>query len=218
MESSIMELLNSFAHQPIAVYLAIFLFMYASSFGVPIPEEVVLLSVGFLAYMAAHPELFPPEIPGAAGVNIHVAAWVCFVAVLSSDLLVYLLGRRFGPRILAWRPVRSVLNDERRAKVERWTLKLGPFASGVFRFTPGIRFPGHLSCGILGVPLHMFLLVDGFAALVSVPTQVYLVGFYGKEILAIIRTYQPYVLALAVVFIAFYFRGALLSLVRPKAT
>lgn len=217
MESTIMELLNSFAHEPLAVYVSLFIFMYASSFGVPIPEEIVLLSVGFLAFMAANPDLYPPAVPGAAGVNVHLAAWLCFVAVLSSDVLVFLLGRRFGPRILGWKPVRSVLNDERRAKVEHWTRKLGPLAAGVFRFTPGIRFPGHLSCGILGVPLPMFLLVDGLAALVSVPTQVYLVGAYGKEILALVRTYQPYAIALAVVVVMFHFRGALLALVRPRA-
>lgn len=217
MEAMIMELLNSFAHQPLWVYLFIFVFMYASSFGFPVPEEVILLTVGFLAYVAAHPEAFPAGDVASSGVNIHMAAWLCFVAVVSSDALVYFLGRRFGPRILSWKPVRSLLNDERRGKVEHWTRKLGPFAAGFFRFTPGIRFPGHLSCGILGVPFHTFLLVDGLAALVSVPTQVYLVGFYGKEILDLVRKYQPFVLALAVVFLLIHFRGPLLMLLRPRA-
>jgi membrane protein DedA with SNARE-associated domain len=212
MEATIVEMLNSFAHNPWAVYVFIFVFMYMSSFGVPIPEEIVLLTVGFLAHMAAHPEIYPPDVPGAPGVNVHVAAWACFVAVLSSDVLVYGLGRRFGPRILAFGPVRKVLTDERRIAVDKWTLRLGPWAAGVFRFTPGIRFPGHLSCGILGVPWHKFLMVDGLAALVSVPTQVYLVAAYGREILDLVRKYQPVAIGVVALVVLWHFRPVILSM------
>lgn len=211
MEQSLIEMLNSFAHQPLAVYALIFVFMYASSFGLPIPEEVVLLTVGFLAYMSMNPDLFPPEVPGSEGINVHVAAWFCFFAVLSSDVIVYMLGRKFGPRVLGWGPVRKILTPERRAKVDSWTHRLGPWAAGLFRFTPGIRFPGHLSCGILGVPLRKFLLVDGLAALVSVPTQVYLVAWYGQEILALVRKYQPIAIGIAVVVVIWHFRDVLIK-------
>lgn len=211
MEQSLIEMLNSFAHNPVAVYALIFVFMYASSFGLPLPEEVILLTVGFLAHMAMNPDIFPSKEPGADGIDVHVAAWFCYVAVLSSDVLVYLIGRRFGPRVLAWGPVRKILTPERRAKVDAWTERLGPWAGGLFRFTPGIRFPGHLSCGVLGVSLRKFVLIDGIAALVSVPTQVYLVAWYGQEILSLVRKYQPLAIALVGIVALWHFREVLLK-------
>ena len=46
-----------YAHQPHYVYAAIIVLMLASSFGLPFPEEVTLLSAGLLAYIGSNPEL-----------------------------------------------------------------------------------------------------------------------------------------------------------------
>ena len=42
----------------------------------------------------------------------------------------------------------------------------------------------------MGISLWKFALVDGLAALVSVPTQVYLVATYGEVILAKIKEFK----------------------------
>jgi membrane protein DedA with SNARE-associated domain len=218
----LIDALTQFSHQPLLVYTLVVVFMFASSFGFPVPEEVVLLTLGFLAYMALHPESFPskntPVDPTSVweSVNVHIAAWVAFVAVLGSDFVVYLLGLKLGKRVLSSRWVSKVMNLERQEKVFRWTQKFGPWAAGVFRFTPGVRFPGHLTCGILRVPMRKFLLVDGFAALISVPTQVYLVGYYGKEIIDLIKKYQIWFLLAAVVFLMWAFRAQILGMLRKK--
>jgi membrane protein DedA with SNARE-associated domain len=51
-----------------------------------------------------------------------------------------------------------------------------------------------LSCGLLGLPLWKFILVDGLAALFSVPTQVYIFGTYGGVMLEKVAKFKKYVL------------------------
>ncbi|MEN9811289.1 MAG: hypothetical protein RLZZ488_2856 [Pseudomonadota bacterium] len=214
MEHAINEILQSVSHSPWLIFSLLFLIMYASSFGLPLPEEVTLLTLGFLVFISNSPD---PEtgIIRDNQLNIHVAAWLAFVAVFSSDFLVYSLGRKFGSRILALPLLNKLAQPTLMSKVEQWMQRWGFWAAGVFRFTPGVRFLGHLSCGILKVPAHKFILVDGFAALVSVPTQIYLVGWYGKDIVNLIKKYQPWVIALFLLAVLLHYRkeiGKLLKL------
>ena len=182
-DSAIIEFFASYAYEPMFVYGFVVMFMTLSSFGLPIPEEVTLVSAGLVAYMAGNPAEFPPPYPGAEGVNLWTLTIVCFVAVAASDVLIYFLGRIFGRRLVKTKFFQRILSPKKLAKIERKFLKYKYLASGVFRFTPGVRFPGHLSCGMLGVPLGVFMLVDGMAALLSVPTQVLLVAHFGDVII-----------------------------------
>lgn len=216
MEQMISDVLQSVAHSPFLVFSLLFVIMYLSSFGLPLPEEITLLTLGFLVWLSNNPDPVT-GVMSPNNINIHAAAWLAFVAVLSSDLLVFELGRRFGSRILSLPVLNKLAQPALLAKVNAWMERWGFWAAGVFRFTPGIRFPGHLSCGMLGVSRTKFLLVDGFAALVSVPTQVYLVGFYGKEIIELIRKYQPWVIGLLALGALLYYRKELAQLMRRKS-
>lgn len=180
---NIVEFFANYAYEPALVYTFIIGFMTASSFGLPIPEEMTLISAGLVAYMANNPQKYPPPTPDSLGVNLYVLCVVCFVAVIGSDLLIYGLGRLFGDKIRGSKWFKKILPDKKFAKIDKLFQKYGYWASGIFRFTPGVRFPGHLSCGIMKVSVWKFLAVDGSAALISVPTQVLLVAYYGEVIL-----------------------------------
>ncbi|MBF0442092.1 MAG: DedA family protein, partial [Oligoflexales bacterium] len=171
----------------------------AASFGLPLPEEVVLVSAGLLCYMGSTSE--PPE-PGLKPLNLHLTAVICFFAVFLADFFVFSLGRKFGSKLLK----RKFLSRYQKSieKVMRWTEKYGIWAAGIFRFTPGIRFPGHFSCGTLGLAPWKFVLIDGMAALVSVPSQVYLVAFYGEEILGSFRKFKMVVFSILAVILLIY--------------
>jgi membrane protein DedA with SNARE-associated domain len=212
MEQNIYEIMQSVAHSPWLTFSLLFLIMYASSFGLPLPEEVTLLTLGFLVYLGNQPDPVTGQ-PGTGALNIHLAAWLAFVAVFSSDFLVYFLGRRYGSKILKLPVLSKFAQPAMMTKVEQWMSRWGFWAAGVFRFTPGIRFPGHLTCGILKVPFHKFCLVDGFAALISVPTQVYLVGYYGKDIINLIKKYQPWVILALLVGVLFFYRKEIYRLI-----
>lgn len=192
-----------YAYQPTWIYTFLIVMMLLSSIGLPFPEEATLVSVGLLAYMGINPHLYPPPFPGAPHVHPHTAAVVAFLAVFLSDFLIYTIGRVFGRRIFEWKPVKSVLSEENRKRIEDWTQKYGAYACGIFRFTPGLRFPGHLACGMLRFPAWKFALIDGIAALVSVPTQILLLAYYGDTILKFFKQFKIVLLCLFVVVLAY---------------
>lgn len=189
----IFQWLSSYAYQPVMVYAMIFGMMIASGFGLPIPEEVTIISVGLISYMGAHPELFPPPYPGAPVVHAWQAALVTLIAVIFSDFLVYTLGRVFGRRIVSGPRFKRVFSDALMNKVSSFTEKYGIYAAGIFRFTPGFRFPGHIMLGMMHFSAIRFAIVDGIAAGLSVPTQIYLIGRFGEEILKTMHQFKVYI-------------------------
>ena len=191
--------------------------MFASSFGLPVPEELVLVTSGLVAYMAHNPDKFPPPYVGAEGVNIITLAMVCFIAVFLSDLIVYLIGKFFGGKIIKTRFFQKQVAGKGFDTINSWFQKYGGWACGIFRFTPGLRFPGHMSCGLLGIPLWKFIMIDGLAALISVPTQVYFVATYGEIILNKIAEFKLIGLViLSVVLVIWLIRKVYLKNVRKN--
>jgi membrane protein DedA with SNARE-associated domain len=164
--------------------------MTLSSFGMPIPEEFTLVTSGFVAYMGMNPDRFPPPAGGGDPVNVYTLSVIAFIAVLGSDFLIYSIGKYGEDRIRSTKIFGKLFTEQRYAKVKKFYDKYGAYSCGLFRFMPGIRFPGHMSCGFMNVPISRFLLIDGLAALVSVPTQVYFVAKYGKEILENFKTFK----------------------------
>jgi membrane protein DedA with SNARE-associated domain len=195
-EEVLMVWLTALSHHPIQLYCGIILILFASSFGLPLPEEVVLITSGTVAYLAlaeaAETGMSPTMSP-------YTIASVCFFAVLLSDVVVFTLGRKYGLKLLRRGPLGRLLSEINIKKVERWTRSYGPWACGIFRFTPGIRFPGHFMCGALGITYTRFLTVDGLAALVSVPSQVLLIAFYGDAILVYFKTFKVVLISTAAV-------------------
>lgn len=200
----VQQTFTQLAYMPWAVYVSICGFMILSAFGLPIPEEVILVSAGFVGHMALFPEL--PHPPGADVVDVHTLAAVAFLAVMGSDYLIYFLGKRFGPVLFQTKWFGRLVSPARLDKVRGWMQRYGYWPVIVFRFTPGVRFPGHLMCGAMGLSPWKFLAVDTLAAGISVPTQIYFVSHYGREILHYFKTAKIYLFsALAVGFLVFMF-------------
>ncbi len=189
-QEPIFQWLSQFAYEPQIVYMALIGMMLASSVGFPLPEEVTLVSVGILAYMGSHPEQFPPPGENYSRINVHEAALIAFLAVFLSDFLIYFMGRKWGRKLVEHPRLKRFFPDEMLHRVEGWTKKYGAFACFIFRFTPGIRFPGHLACGMLRFEPWKFLLIDGLAAGISVPTQIYLLAYYGEPILKFLKEFK----------------------------
>lgn len=203
-DQPIFQFLAQYAYEPMWVYMAVVGMMLASGFGLPIPEELTLISVGVLAFMGSRPDLFPPPTPDVTPVNMHHAAIVAFIAVILSDSLIYLIGRLWGRRVLFHPRVKSVVAEESVRKVEAWTHRYGMVAVFVFRFTPGVRFPGHLACGIMKLSYLKFFLVDAFAAGISVPTQIYLIAIYGEPILKFLHEVKIVVFSILAIALVVY--------------
>ncbi len=203
----IFQYLAQYAYQPEWVYAAVIGMMLASGFGLPLPEEVTLISLGVLAFMGTRPDLFPPPEAGLKAVNMHHAALIAFTAVILSDSLIYCLGKIWGRKILYHDKMRRLVSVESLNKVEEQTKRYGMIAVFAFRFTPGVRFPGHLACGAMKIEYWKFLLVDSFAALISVPTQIYLVAIYGEPIINFLKEVKVVIfIALGTVVSVYLFR------------
>lgn len=201
-EADLLNWFTQYAYQAWLIYLGIFVLMMASGFGLPIPEEVTLISAGLVCYVASRPDLFPPPPEGTHPVNPYVTAGVAFFSVVFADCLVFFLGKFFGGRIL--RASYMARYRDRFEKVGSWTRKYGMWAAGAFRFTPGLRFPGHFACGMMGLSVTKFVAVDASAAAISVPTQVLLVAFYGETILVYFRQFKLVVLAFVALALVYY--------------
>lgn len=196
--------LSQFAYEPTYVYLGVVVMMLGSAFGIPIPEEVTLISVGLLAYMGAHPDQFPPPYVGAPVVNVHEAALIAFIAIILCDFLIYGIGRFWGRKLLLHPRAQKMFPQSMLEKVESWTKKYGAFACFIFRFTPGIRFVGHLACGMMKFEAWKFFLIDSFAAAISVPTQIYLLAYYGEPILKFLKEFKFYLFIVLILGFTFW--------------
>lgn len=192
-DSQVFQWLAQYAYEPTMVYFVIFGMMVASGFGVPIPEEVQIISVGVLAYMGAHPELFPPPYAGAPVINGYEAAIVVSLAVIFSDNLVFWIGRTFGRKMMTSNRFKGFFERPLMAKVQHFASKYGVYAAFIFRFTPGLRFPAHIFLGMSRFSATSFFMVDAFAVLVSVPTQILLIYHFGEPILAALYKFKTYV-------------------------
>lgn len=205
-QEQIFQWFAQYAYQPGIVYLAVFAMMIASGFGFPLPEEVTIISVAILAYMGANPQMFPPPYDGAPVVDGYEAALVVSAAVFLADNLVFWLGRTFGRKIMKMRPFQKFFEGPVMLRINHFVTRYGVYAAFIFRFTPGIRFPAHLFLGLSHFSAIAFVLVDGIAILLSVPTQILLVYHFGEPILATLYKFKFYVgIALAVAIV--YFGG-----------
>ncbi|WP_148716600.1 DedA family protein [Chitinolyticbacter meiyuanensis] len=148
-------------------YLAVFLVLLICGFGVPIPEDITLVAGGIIS--------------GLGFANVHTMFAVGMAGVLVGDATMFWLGRHYGTRALKWRWVAHVLTPERYEAVQDKFARYGNRVLFVARFLPGLRSPIFLTAGMSRcVPFWRFLLLDGFAALISVPVWVYL-GYFGAN-------------------------------------
>lgn len=204
-DTAIMTFFAQYAHSPLLIYSIVATMMFLSSFGLPLPEEVTIVALGLMVHMGKYPDAYPPP-PGieVQPLNLYTAMAVCFFSIMISDTIVYWVGRKFGASPLVHKLFRKFLGEHSLEKSRTMIHKHRFLVPAIFRFTPGVRFPGHLSCGMMGISVWTFLAADGLAALVSVPTQVYLFATYGEVILSTIKQIKHYALIIALIAAALF--------------
>ena len=158
--------LTSFS--PSAIYGTLAGILLLCGLSLPVPEDISLISAGYLAHLGI--------------VNVHKVLLVCFAAVLGGDCLAFMVGRRFGARLLDSRLARRFFSPRKQIRVRAYFRKFGSKVIFIARFLPGLRFSIFLSAGMLRVRPSVFLTYDALAALVSVPALVYLAWFFGEHI------------------------------------
>lgn len=190
MEEFLFELLKEYTYQPYIVYGLVAFVMFLSSFGLPVPEEFSIVSLGILSYMGSRPDIYPPPYDGAPHVAVLPSMTVCSLSIYVSDICVYSLGRYFGPSLFSSSWFKKSVSEKRLDTVKAWARRWGRVVPALFRLIPGVRFPGHLMCGALGIKPLTFLIVDAFVIGISVPTQIFLVSYFGESVIGLIKRFQ----------------------------
>jgi membrane protein DedA with SNARE-associated domain len=135
-------------------YPALLALLVLTGVGSPIPEDLLLLTAGYLIFAG----LF--WWPLALAVSV--------MGVVASDLILYSAGRH-----IAWRPPRTMerrlLEPARLRHVGRWFDRLGPAVILVARLLPGTRALTFVTAGVRGIPASRFLRFDVCGALLWVP-------------------------------------------------
>lgn len=149
-------------------YFVMFGVLILCGFGLPMPEDIVLISGGMLA---------------ARGINdLWIVNAVCMAGVLIGDGTIYTIGKRFGPSIKQHRLVRKLISEAVDAKVANVFSKYGDKVIFMARFMPGLRTPIFMTAGIYQVPAWKFFALDGLAAAVSVPLWIWVGYMFGTNL------------------------------------
>lgn len=139
-------------------YAALLLLLILNGVGSPIPEDLVLLSAGYLVYAGVF------EWPLALAISA--------VGVVTSDVMLYSAGRH-----LAWHSARAsddaLLSPRRLQRTTRWFARLGHGVIFVARLVPGTRAVVFLTAGAHGIPAGRFLRYDVLGASLWVPGMLF---------------------------------------------
>jgi membrane protein DedA with SNARE-associated domain len=163
-------------------YLTIFGVLFGCGLGIPIPEDLTIVTAGYLAYLE--------------NIDITWAIVVCFIGVLSGDFLLFTLGRMFGKKFFNLPGVRFFITADRIAYAQAKLKKNVRRICFSARFLAGLRAPVYLSAGMLGVKPRIFISYDALAALISVPLLTLLGYYFGEDIdigLGYIRRAERYI-------------------------
>jgi membrane protein DedA with SNARE-associated domain len=184
-------------------YWVMFGILLACGFGLPMPEDIILISGGILS---------------ARGItNVTTVNLICMAGVLIGDGTIFFIGRKFGQSIKSHRFFRRIVSEKNDQRVAAIVKKYGDKVIFMARFMPGLRTPTFLTCGTYQVKPWKFFLFDGFAALISVPVWIhvgYLFGQNLEELEKLVRKMQAGIyITLALVIIAF----VLFKLIKKKS-
>lgn len=152
-------------------YVGVFTLLVICGLGFPCPEEVALIGGGYAVYQS-----------GGGPEQVALMCAVAMVGMLLGDTLIYFLGRTAGDRAHKLPLLGRHLSPERMVKARAMFNKHGAKAVFFGRFLFGVRAVTFLAAGSMRVPLPLFLLMDGLAGLISVPTSIFLAWYFGAHL------------------------------------
>ena len=174
-------------------YVGLFLVLLLCGLGLPVPEDLALLTGGFLVHRGI------TQYPTTLAIS--------FVGVVAGDNSLFFIGRRFGTGILKYLGFVRPRTLPRIARLKRFMDRHGNMAIFYARFLAGMRALVYLTAGSAGVSPRRFVVYDALGALISVPVVVSIGYFFGDQIESAIRYlggFDRLVLVAAAACIIFY--------------
>ena len=167
-------------------YVAVFLVLVACGFGLPIPEDITLVSGGVICGLAT-------------GLDVNTMLIISLLEVIIGDGCMFTLGRKLGPEVKNLPLLKRVFTEKAYREMQVKVHRYGTRILFVARFLPGLRAPIFITAGISRRVTYLkFLVMDGSAALISVPIWVY-AGYYFAydldDLIQWVRHSETYIIA-----------------------
>lgn len=160
-------------------YVSIFLVLLACGLGLPVPEDITLVTAGILVYEES--------------ISLLPTVFLCLLGVLSGDFILFFFGRFYKNKIMDSRLLRFLgLTPEKILYAKQKLKNNANLVCFTARFLAGLRAPIFITAGMLGVRPRVFMLMDTLAALISVPLLVCGAWYFGEEIETVLVKARPY--------------------------
>lgn len=157
------------------IYAIGFAVLLLCGLGLPVPEDITLLLMGYMTYHAM------PDGSPRPHAWIGAAVLIGLAGVLIGDSFMFLLGRRYGDKLVGIWPFRTMFGGGRLDQARGFLQRNGPKVLFSARFMPGLRSVVFFTSGTLGISFSSFLRYDGVAMLISVPALVGAAWYWGAQ-------------------------------------
>lgn len=155
-------------HTASFIYLFIFVGLFLGGLGAPIPEDLLLLLGGFLAW--------------AGYTDLYVTIGISIVGAVVGDYVVFYLGRKWGTNVLDQRRFRRWLSPHLLSKIHTYFDQYGGKTVFFARFFAGFRMAVYMVAGITRMDAKKFIVTDLCGAVLSVPIVTLLAYFLSGQI------------------------------------
>lgn len=177
---------------PVTLYFLLTGILLLCGFGLPLPEDVVLITGGYLAY--------------SGYMDIRIFTVLAMVGVLLGDSSMFMIGKKTGASILSHRFLSRFIKPFHIRKARAFIEKYHDRIFFIARFLPGFRSAIFFTGGALKTKFMKFFLYDGMAALISVPALVlgsYYGGEYIDQVFKVAKGVQTVLILLSILLVVF---------------
>jgi membrane protein DedA with SNARE-associated domain len=149
-------------------YPGIFVCVFIGNFGIPVPEEVVLLAAGFLA--------------GRHVLELGTLYIVAILSAVAGDTCGFVAGRTGGQRLFGWLSQKSTFLRKRYEHLQKFFQVHGNKAVFLARFIMGARFMAGPMAGAAGMRFWSFLGWNVLGALLWCSVMITIGYFVGDQL------------------------------------
>jgi len=132
-------------------YLGLFVLLILGGIGLPFPEDTTLILGGFLL--------------GQDVIKPLPAFLTLYSGLLATDFFLYLVGRKYGRRVVEHRRFRLIISPERFSKLEEKFKRWGSLVVFFGRHLLGLRAQIFLAAGAMRMSAVKFIIADGISSL-----------------------------------------------------
>jgi membrane protein DedA with SNARE-associated domain len=153
-------------------YFGIFALLILGGIGLPFPEDATLILSGFLVVNDVVKPL-PTFL-------------IVYAGLLASDFFLYLVGKKYGRRVVEYKKFRRIISSDRLIKLEEKFKKRDVWVILIGRHFLGLRVQIFIVAGVLRMPVMKFLTADAATSLLTIAFMGG-IGYWGGNSVQILK-------------------------------